>query len=59
VNMPWLITFATEKEKSKAADAKNFWHAGNCNNAVSIAKGFQRSQTAATELQATRLPLQQ
>jgi hypothetical protein len=28
VNMPWLMAFATEKEKSKAADAKNFWHAG-------------------------------
>jgi len=27
VNVPGLVTFATEEEKSKAADAKNFWHA--------------------------------
>ena len=23
----WLVTFAAEKEKTKATDAKNFWHA--------------------------------
>src|SRR5437773_2288492 len=25
--MPRLVTFATEEEKTKATDAKNFWHA--------------------------------
>ncbi len=27
MNVAWLVTFAAEKEKTKATDAKNFWHA--------------------------------